>query len=651
MFMNRIVKRWGIFIAALLVITAIGLYIGRNPLLRSIADRKISKVEQKYGLTIRYRSLQMPGMTQLSLTGLSVVPEGMDTLLILDSLHVRLNFFPLLIGRIDVHSAVTDGLVVHFVKQGSVSNYDFLFRHDKDSVETKPDTPADLSRRVKETLNLAFGFLPDNGEIRRFSVSQRRDSSLTVFDIPLLTVKDNAFHADITVTENGKRNTWRTDGRFDRENRQVEAGIYAAPGTSSVTIPYIKRYYKATVAFDTLSLSLGEKVIKGGVVLTGNASIKGLHLFHTGLSPDTIYLNNGSINYRINVGGRFIELDSTSTIIFNELNFNPYLRAERSPRWHLRAGINKPEFPSQQLFNSLPSGLFRHLKGVQTKGNLTYSFLLDADFNRLDSLKFHSILRGKNFHITGYGNSGLTRMNGEFMYTAYENGQPVRTFAVGPSNPGFRTLENISPLLQTAVLQSEDGGFFFHNGFMPGAIQEALIYDLKVKRFARGGSTISMQLVKNVFLSRHKNIARKIEEALIVWLIEQQHITSKQRMFEVYLNIAEWGPLVYGAAEASHFYFDKEPSKLTANEAIFLASIIPKPKRFRSAFNPDGTLKDNQKGYFRIMAKRLQIKEALTEEQAAAVSTELELKGAAKKAVTMPEMPEDSTAFEESIID
>lgn len=652
--MNQWIKRAAFFMLALVFLTGAGLYLGRNSLLRHLADGKISHAEQQYGLNIRYRSLQMPGLTEVCLTGLSIVPTDRDTLLTLDSLQVDLNFFPLLRGQIDIHRVTTDGLTIHFVKRDSMANYDFIFRPKNASVEIDTldsDTPIDFSQRVKETLNLAFSFLPENGEISRLSISQRRDSTLTSFHIPLLTVKDNHFHADITVAEDGTQSTWRTKGKLNTSERQVEAGIYAAPGTSRITIPYIKRYYDATVAFDSLSFSLSEKEMNGQQSLVGNASINGLHVFHTGLSPDTIDLNNGSLNYHINVGKQFIELDSASTVVFNELNFHPYLRGERTPRWHVRASINQPEFPSTQLFHSLPTGLFRHMKGMETKGNLTYRFLLDVDFNQLDSLQFYSILRGKDFRITNYGNSELTRMNDEFMYTAYENGQPVRTFAIGPSNPDFRPLDSISPLLQTSILQSEDGGFFYHNGFLPGAIQEALIHDLKVKRFARGGSTISMQLVKNVFLSRHKNIARKLEEALIVWLIEHQHITSKERMYEVYLNIVEWGPLIYGAREASQFYFGKEPSQLTANEAIFMASIIPKPKHFRSAFNADATLKENQEGYFRIIAERLKAKGLLTEEQAADIRPEIEIKGAAREAVTMPEWSTDSiSSAQEEII-
>lgn len=645
--MNQWIKRVAIILSALLILTGTGLYMGRNSLLRHLADSKINQAEQQYGLTIHYQSLEMSGASQVKLTGLCVVPHKRDTLLTLNSLKVNLNLFPLLKRQIDIHQVITDGLSIHFIKKDSIANYDFLFR--KNPAEVNADTletnlHSNFARQVKESLKLIFGFLPENGEIHHFFISQQRDSTLTTFRIPRLTVKNNHFQANIIVTDNDTEHTWQTAGMLHHENHQIEAGIYAAPGTPCITIPYIKRYYDATVAFDSLSFSLNEKETEeGNPSLSGKAAISGLHIYHPGLSPDTIELNRGKLSYQVRVGENFIELDSTSTILFNQLNFHPYIKAERTPKWHVRASINQPFFASEQLFNSLPDGLFRHVKGIKTQGELTYHFLLDMDFNQLDSLQFYSIMRGQNFRITDYGNSDLTRMNEEFTYTAYENELPVRTFAIGPSNPDFRPLDSISPLLQNAILQSEDGGFFYHNGFLPGAIEEALIHDLKVKRFARGGSTISMQLVKNVFLNRHKNIARKLEEALIVWLIEQQHITPKQRMYEVYLNIVEWGPLVYGAREASQFYFEKEPSQLTAEEAIFLASIIPKPKHFRSSFNPDGSLKvENNEYYFQKIAERLQAKGLLTEEQAAVIRPKIELKGEALKMITPPEVKADS---------
>lgn len=221
-------------------------------------------------------------------------------------------------------------------------------------------------------------------------------------------------------------------------------------------------------------------------------------------------------------------------------------------------------------------------------------------------------------------------MNGEFEYTAYENGRPIRTFPIGPSWEHFTPLSQISPLLQMAVMQSEDGAFFYHRGFLIDALREALIEDLKKRKFARGGSTISMQLVKNVFLNRQKNITRKLEEALIVWLIENQGLTSKERMYEVYMNIIEWGPLVYGAAEASHFYFNKRPSELSTEEAIFLASIVPKPKHFRSSFDAEGNLRESLSGYYHLIADRLVKKGLITEAEAEQIRPVIQVTGPAK---------------------
>ena len=137
------------------------------------------------------------------------------------------------------------------------------------------------------------------------------------------------------------------------------------------------------------------------------------------------------------------------------------------------------------------------------------------------------------------------------------------------------------------------------------AIRESIATDIKERSFARGGSTITMQLVKNVFLSRNKTIARKLEEILITWLIENQQIASKDRMFEVYLNIIEWGPMVYGANEASRFYFNKDVSRLTYSESIFLASIVPKPKWFRYSFDPDGHLRPELADYYRLVSEKM----------------------------------------------
>ena len=151
-----------------------------------------------------------------------------------------------------------------------------------------------------------------------------------------------------------------------------------------------------------------------------------------------------------------------------------------------------------------------------------------------------------------------------------------------------------------------------------------------------------MQLVKNVFLNRNKNFARKLEEALIVWLIENERLTSKERMYEVYLNIVEWGPLVYGIQEASAYYFNKRPSQLNTEESIFLASIIPKPKHFRSSFAEGGQLKENMEGYYKLIAKRLAQKGVISEIEADSIRPDIQVTGDALNSL-VGDTPESSS--------
>ena len=626
-------------LVSLLVLTGVGLFLSRGAILRHIAGSRLESVSRRYGLAISYEKLSMPSFTTVLLEGLSVVPLQRDTLLKVGEAEVRLDFFPLLGGRISVNQVTTDGVEFTFIKHHGISNYDFLFRKPRGSKsETAHVEAAGYNLQVEKTLNLLFRLLPENGEFTDLLVIGQRDSLITSFRIPEVRLQDSHFSSEISVEEGEISNKWQVYGMLKPDEKVLEGRISSAGKEEAVILPYIGPHYNAVVKFDSIAFSLSASRSSSSCeTLQGVAAVNGLEVYHPALSVDTIDLNQGKLDYKVHVGVRSLELDSASTVVFNRLDFHPYIYAEKTGRWHFKASVHRPEFPAENLFASLPSGLFSHVQGIEASGNLTYNLNLDIDFNNLENLEFSSDLNGYDFYIEDWGTGNLSRMNDEFEYTAYEKDRPVRTFAVGPSNPNFRSLNQISPLLQIAVLQSEDGSFFYHQGFYPGAVQEALAYDLEVGRFARGGSSITMQLVKNVFLNRHKNIARKLEEALIVWLIEGCYLTSKERMYEVYMNIIEWGPMVYGACEAARFYFDKEPSDLTISESIFLASIIPKPKWFRSVFNPDVTLKENQLGYYRLIASRLAAKGLLTEEEAETFVPQVEITGPARDLILSPD--------------
>jgi len=136
----------------------------------------------------------------------------------------------------------------------------------------------------------------------------------------------------------------------------------------------------------------------------------------------------------------------------------------------------------------------------------------------------------------------------------------------------------ISDDLKDAVRISEDGGFFWHNGFDFAEIKDSIKTNFKKGRFKRGGSTITQQLAKNLYLSSKKSIVRKLQEALFTIKIEQQ--LSKARIFDLYLNYIELGHGVFGVEAACNKYFNKSAAELTIFEAARLASIIPNPRKW-----------------------------------------------------------------------
>jgi len=159
------------------------------------------------------------------------------------------------------------------------------------------------------------------------------------------------------------------------------------------------------------------------------------------------------------------------------------------------------------------------------------------------------------------------------------NLHPLR---VGPKNPHWTPLEAFPAELKWAVIVAEDANFYEHEGIDVAALREAIKHDLKHKRLERGASTITQQLAKNLFLSRDKTLRRKLRELVLARRMEQE--LSKGRILELYLNVVELGPLVYGAGQGARHHFGKPASALTPAESVFLAAMLPGP---RVAFNPE----------------------------------------------------------------
>lgn len=151
-----------------------------------------------------------------------------------------------------------------------------------------------------------------------------------------------------------------------------------------------------------------------------------------------------------------------------------------------------------------------------------------------------------------------------------------------PTSKNYVKLKNISNTLQRTIILTEDSAFYSHNGFDQEGIERCLEKLKETKRITCGGSTITQQLAKNMFLSKDKNFVRKGLEALITVRIEKS--LTKKEILERYLNVVQFGKNVYGVKKAAQFYFKKSPSELDAVESAFLAMVLPNPEKYSQSF-------------------------------------------------------------------
>jgi monofunctional biosynthetic peptidoglycan transglycosylase len=174
----------------------------------------------------------------------------------------------------------------------------------------------------------------------------------------------------------------------------------------------------------------------------------------------------------------------------------------------------------------------------------------------------------------------------------------------------YVVLDDISQNVIQAIITSEDDKFYFHKGFDWKEFRASVAANLRAFSFVRGGSTITQQLVKNIYLSQEKSIIRKVKEALIASQIEDQY--SKSLILEKYLNAIEFGPDIWGIKKASKYYFSKEPKNLEVLEGAYLAVLLPSPKRYSQSFT-EKKLTPYLKRRIKTILQRLKWKKVLDE--------------------------------------
>jgi len=588
-----------ISLGAMVALAAIGLAIvfaKREAILNSVITKAVQKAKRDYNLDLKINNPKFEGLTTVSFSNISAVPLHRDSLLNLNDLHVSVRLLPLITGNIKIGSLKIKSGKISLTKRDSIRNYDFLFKKKANSTKAKKN--ADLAELAHKLLNNALNKIPADMEVSNLEFFVQRDEDQFSFLTTSAVIEDGNLKSTIMV--NKRESIWHLNGVVEPDDERLEFMLFAQG--KKLELPVIEQKFGLKLNVDTLYTSLKEAKKSGDdFKIYSYFGVKNLLVNHPKIAAKDLVVPVGSIDADIVIGENYIGLDSSSVIHLNKITANPFIKYTIKPRKTYELKLKTDQMDAQSLFDSFPSGIFESLDGIKVRGQLQYEMDFFLDTRNVDNVRFNSSLHKFNFSIVRWGKTDLSKFNQSFVYTPYEYGKPMRDIIVGPENPNFVPFEQISPYLRNAVLTAEDPSFFTHHGFVEKAFQRSIATNFKEKAFKRGGSTISMQLVKNVFLNRQKTMLRKIEEILIVWLIENNEVSSKHRMLEVYLNLIEWGQNVYGIGEAARFYFDKHPSELDLGESIFLANIVPRPKKGLYFFEGDGSLRTSLRGYFKLI--------------------------------------------------
>jgi len=338
---------------------------------------------------------------------------------------------------------------------------------------------------------------------------------------PGVSVRDGAdVKADITITPDAKPGAWKAKGHVETARVGIDYWRIARKPIDE---------FSASMDFDSM-LDLGQKTLDLKVS-------------------------------RLRVGEAWMAVDVKLQ------------RIDQVPT--LRFGVEMPMQDCGAVGRSIPAALIPRVGPIVAKGEIAWKVVLNIDLAHAYNASLDTAFDDAKCEVTSMG-IDVGTIGGQWKAPVNENGVLLDDVIVGPASGAYTTMEHLPPWVPFVMMMTEDGAFHDHRGFAPGLILRAIKLDVDRGRFVYGGSTITQQLVKNLYLDRDKTLGRKFEEAVIVWQMERR--LDKDRILETYCNVIEFGPKIYGVTNAADIYFGKPASQLTPLEAAFLAANKPCPR-------------------------------------------------------------------------
>jgi hypothetical protein len=581
-----------VLLAAAVALVVLGLVLVASAPRR--IGRKIRAVAAERGLDARWTSLRLRPPFRIAARGVVLTRAGADTIARIDSLDVDVDPLSVLLFSPRA-TRLSAGSVVVSLREPRAA-----------AVDTVAPAPRGRERRLRTNQ------LP---RIRR-SAERLVRLLLTPPDrLPQLSLRDVTVRPGTAGPDDDDAETLH----FDRLEllQETDGSLLRVSGETRLARP---------VPFQAGALYARDGRLDGrGVMVFGDGPHDTLALAveaRLERTSSTLHLAPGS---RMLVGAIPIQLTGSLETT--------------GPR--ARVALVAADLGEDDVLASVPAPMLGPLTQVKLRGTFGYVLSFDVDLARPDSVSFHADVVPHGLVLDPARTTlPLTRLDQPFTATIHLPKGRTTTRLLAPDNPHFRTLDQIDSTLVHAVVTNEDGGFFRHRGFNTDAMRAAFAENLRAGAYRRGAGTITMQLARNLWLGHERTLSRKGQEVVLAWILEHLTGVPKRRLLEIYLNIIEWGPAVHGADEASRFYFDHDAGSLTVPEALFLATVVPAPSRWRWRFDDNGELRRFTQAQMHFIGRAMVAKGWLDPAQLPGTdSLRVELRGPARDIV----MPEGAT--------
>ncbi len=589
--------------------------------IRNKVEEARERFESKSGSKIQIGEIEFSSWSKILLQNLLLIDSNGDSLVAIGKIEIKIYPLGFFMGNYFQNVRI-DSMEIHALrrKDGTVNAVEMirlLRKQPLQNSDVSPGGPGNVIEKFFEIkwpevsatrINVDFKDLRWRNEIRYAARNFQISLKESLF-------RDAEIEALGEIIQPGQTNVLRVSGNLGRGNQTASVKCF----------------------FDTpirMSHDLGETSFRSGEFkisawknlgdrqeLRIVANLREWSILSETISDQKLKNMNPDVYLNLEFSGDSIKLNQGSQFALNEarlgilgwvsgLKENPEIQAQ----------LHLPAMRLESLLTSLPFPLVKKIQTIRSKGLFEWELSVHLNTKKLDSIRVEPKLTlSPDFKILSMGDSlNFKMLRDTFEYVFEKENGFDSLIWLATSNPFYTPIDSIPRVMVESVIACEDNSFFKNDGFNVTQIERSLKDNIKEHKFARGASTISMQFVKNIFLSREKTLARKFQEMIITWLMNHEKLLDekkdkdahKKRLMEIYLNIIEWGPDIYGLRSASRFYFRKEPQNLTLGESVFLATIIPNPKKYDRYFE-GGKSKKKHQDFMNLIAKLLYGKKAI----------------------------------------